>query len=37
MEVVIGYIWKLEWDIYRSKNELYIELYMEVRMGYIWM
>jgi len=26
MEVVIGYIWKSEWDIYRSKNELYIEV-----------
>jgi len=32
MEVVIGYIWKQEWAIYGSKNELY----MEVVIGYIW-
>jgi len=32
MEVVIGYIWKEEWAIYGSSNELYIE----VRMGHTW-
>jgi len=35
MKLVIGCIWKLEWDIYGSKNALYIELYIKVRMGYI--
>jgi len=32
MEVVMGYIWKQEWAICRSKNELHVE----VVMGHIW-
>jgi len=36
MVVRIGYIWKQEWAIYGSKNEPYMEVYIGVRIGYIW-